>query len=176
MKKMKIISTIVILLGISIAVVNNISEKQQIYQEALDKGIYEFDNSVEFFLPKNKVYAHYMVCNPPESDEELKKMVDDFVEKNNIIEEIKERTKEKIKEKMPGATQNLTQYFTITLTFYRPSKKFPIGWQPYSKTVFSGGEIGENAILSMWTKMDGSEDFEYSYYRYRAPWNSFSYD
>lgn len=85
--------TAVSIIGIN-GVVKILSEEKitpQAYQEAMEKGIYEFDNSFEIVGWQKWATAHFMICEPPKTQEKLKAVIEKYVNDNGVVKEMRSR-------------------------------------------------------------------------------------
>lgn len=148
--------TAVSIIGIN-GVVKILSEEKitpQAYQEAMEKGIYEFDNSFEIVGWKKWAHVHFMICEPPKTQEELKAVIEKYVNDNRVVREVRDR----IAAEYPGEEDK----YVIDLTFYKPSSKFPIGWQARPGYDFIGNEICDNIIFVILIESDQNNQYSYT--------------
>lgn len=126
----------------------------QAYQEAMEKGIYEFDRSFEMVVWQKWATAHFMICEPPKTPEELKDVVRNYVKDNDVVNEVRNR----IATEFPGEKDE----YVITLTFYEPSSKFPIGWQARPDYDFTGNDISDNIIFTILLESGNNDTYTYT--------------
>ena len=150
-KKTKTNSTIVkicfvsvLLLWFSIPITTHLYNKHNLRKELFAKKIYEIENAFTYIMVYNSLQAVFMICEPPSTNEELHKIILEYINNNNIVLSIKNRMPE-------------IQCDEIWLVFTKPSKEFPVGWIGGVKSNFFGVRITDYAIVDVY-----------------IPWNSIS--
>jgi len=151
---LSIITGIVILIGIK--AIPPRYEKYKKMQALIAQGIYEINDSQyylpSYYSPRNTASAYFMVCNPPGDIMELVEKIDLFVEENCVRERILQKY------------SNDYSDFVIELNFYKPSKKYPAGWQYYDKWhEFESAQIGKNCVLAIYIPWGAEAKEEFIY-------------
>ncbi len=118
---------IIFFLGIVLVIfiIMHFYNQNSIRRKFLIKGIYEIENTFTYVMVDNSLFAYYMICEPPSESSELVQVVLQYIHKNSIVEELQGRMAERYVD-------------SIDLSFVRPSKAFPIGWNDGETTGFLG--------------------------------------
>jgi hypothetical protein len=104
------------------------------------------------------IYASYMVCEPVDDKAQLVEMLERRIKEKAVVQGAKNYYRE-FEDKF-GYND-----LCITVDFYKPSKEFPIGWQPdKGYTMEDYQEISYNLLLSVEIPWDAESEDEHTYY------------
>ena len=131
-------------------------------QRLLEEEIYMFHDSYMYTSSVSgtirTVYAYYMVCEPEEDKAALVEQLERLMEEKQAVQGARDYYREKFGE--------LCGYddLRISVEFYKPSKKAPIGWQPrVPYDINKDRDIGENLLLSINVPWDAESIDEHTY-------------
>ena len=114
-------------------------QEHQRAKELISQGIYELDFS--YVAVRNATYVYYMVCDPPETDEEVKAYVDQFLDENNIVPKLMERSKYWVHELEKLQNKSNIPLERISIWFLEPTEDFPAGAEVDDGDVPAGGAM-----------------------------------
>jgi hypothetical protein len=109
--------------------------KNKIVNELMTQGIYEFENSFTVVSNWNEAYAFYMICEPPDTQSEMRRTVEKYLEEHQIVDTLRARVSDDAQEA------------TLRIIFHKPSKEFPIGVDPNKTGWFKSGGFLEGGML-----------------------------
>jgi len=125
----------VLLIGVAALVFIHYYNQEKVRQEFLAKGIYEIGGTFTWIMVDNSLSAYYMICQPPTDRDELIQLVLQYIQENNIVQELQKREPD----------HNVDE---TSLWFIEPSKTFPIGWDSKEPEGWaSNGDSMNNHLL-----------------------------
>ena len=124
-KKIRLCVIFVIVICIFLFVLVQCYHQNQIRKEYLSAGIYEIEGTFTYVMLDNSLFTYYMICEPPSESDELVKVVLQYIEEQSIVKQFQDRTPEYDAD-------------CIDLSFVKPSKSFPIGWNSGDSTGLLG--------------------------------------
>jgi len=137
-------------------------ENHQLTQRLKEEEIYMFRDTYSFYVPvagDSEIGAYCMVCEPVEDNVQLVEKLERLMKEKQVVQGAKDYYREKFGEEF--GYNNLS----IWVEFYKPSKEFPIGWQPEgSRTMEDYQEILDNLLLSIDIPWDAESEDEHTYY------------
>ena len=142
-------------------------------QRLLEEEIYMFHDSYEYHEFVGAVYAYYMVCEPEEDKAALVNRLERLMEEKQAVQGARDYYREKFGELC--GYENLD----ISVKFYKPSRKAPIGWQPrVPYDVNKDRELSGNVLLSINVPWDAESIDEHTYYFWRpdTPFDDMTFD
>ena len=153
----------------------NAYEKNQLTQRLKAEEIYMFQDTYMFCkydAGESVVCAYYMVCEPVDDKAELVEKLEQLMEQKEVIEGARDYYRENF-----GDKYGYDDLY-ISVEFYKPSKEFPIGWQPLEAYSMEDYEISENHLVSInvpWGA-DSVDEHTYSFWRLNPPINNMTHD
>ena len=127
-------------------------KKEEIY---MFRDTYYFSESVTDDVT---IYAYYMVCEPVDSKIQLVEKLERLMIEKEIVQGAKEEYKK-------YAENYKCDDPRICIEFYKPSREFPIGWQPEGNLSMEDyQEISENLLLSIKIPSDAKSEDDHTYY------------
>ena len=128
-------------------------KKEEIY---MFRDTYYFSESVTDDVT---IYAYYMVCEPVDSKIQLVEKLERLMIEKKIVQGAKEEYQKEYSERYRYDDPR------ISVEFYRPSREFPIGWQPVGNLSMQDyQEISENLLLSIDVPWDAKSEDDHTYY------------
>ena len=140
-------------------------ERNQLAQRLKAEEIYMFQDTYMFCkydAGESVVCAYYMVCEPVDDKAELVEKLERLIEQKEVVEGARDYYRENFGDKYGY------EDLRISIEFYKPSKEFPIGWQPleaYSMEDYS--EIYDNHLVSIIVPWGADSVDEHTYYFWR---------
>ena len=137
-------------------------ERNQLAQRLMAEETYMFQDTYmfhKFDVGRSVVRAYYMVCEPVDDKVEQVEKLERLMEQKEVIEGVKDYYRENFGDKYGYDA------LRISVDFYKPSKEFPIGWQPleaYSMEDYP--EMTENLLVSVNVPWDSDSVDEHTYY------------
>ena len=138
------------------------AERNQLEQSLKAEEIYMFQDTYMFCkydAGRSVVCAYYMVCEPVDDKAEQVEKLERLMEQKQVVEGARDYYRDNFGDKY-GYDD-----LRISIEFYKPSKEFPIGWQPleaYSMEDY--GEIYDYVYVSINIPWDASSVDEHTYY------------
>ncbi len=151
-------------------------EKHQLTQRLLEEEIYMFQDTYMFHhfdRGSSIIYAYYMVCEPVDDRARLVEKLERLMEEKRVVQGVRDYYREKFGEEF-GYDDLL-----ISVKFYKPSREFPIGWQPlelYDMEDYP--EISPNLFVSIhvpWSS-ESEDDHTYLFWRPDTPFSNLTHD
>ncbi|MPM38664.1 hypothetical protein SDC9_85294 [bioreactor metagenome] len=137
-------------------------EQNQLEQRLKAEETYMFQDTYMFCKDDaagNEIYAYYMVCEPVDDKAELVEKLERLMEQKEVIEGARDYYRVKFGDKYGYDA------LRISVEFYKPSKKFPIGWQPLEAySMLDYPEMSENLLVSVNVPWDSDSVDEHAYY------------
>jgi hypothetical protein len=140
-------------------------ENHKLTQRLKEEEIYMFRDKYSFYKPvagDNEVGAYYMVCEPVDDKVKLVEKLERLMKEKRVVQGARDYYREEFGEKF--GYNNLC----ISVDFFKPSKEFPIGWQPEEiLSMEDYQEISYNLLLSIDIPWDEESEDERTYYFWR---------
>ncbi len=154
-----LILAVAMLLGL---MAKNAYENHKLTQRLKEEEIYMFRDTYSFYKPVAgdiEVGAYYMVCEPVDDKVQLVEKLERLMKVMQVVQRAKDFFREGLGEKY--GYSNLR----ISINFFRPSKEFPIGWQPEEgRGMEDYQEILDYKLLSIDIPWDAESENEHTYY------------
>ena len=151
-------------------------ERNQLAQSLMAEEIYMFQNTYmfhKFDVGESIIYAYYMVCEPVDDKVEQVEKLEQLIEQKDVIEGVKDYYREKF-----GDKYGYDDLY-ISVEFYKPSKEFPIGWQPLEAySMLDYPEMTDNVYVSVNVPWDANsvDEHTYDFWRLNPPINNMTHD
>ena len=140
-------------------------ENHKHIQMLKEEEIYMFRDTYMFYKSvagDGTICAYYMVCEPVDDSVQLVEKLERLMKEKQVVQRTKEYYREKLRRKF-GCID-----LWISVEFYKPSKEFPIGWQPEEgRDIEDYQEMLDNLLLSINTPWDAESEDEHTYYFWR---------
>jgi len=150
--KLKIITAIVaVAVLFSVFALPHLYERHKIKQEYLAKGIYEIEETFGIDA-RDDIRSVFMICEPPSNNEDLERMVRDFIQEKNLIQMLKDRVQEK------------SLVNTVCINFVEPSRDFPIGWKSGERNGYFSDRITDHTIVSAYIPYDSTDNTDLTFH------------
>ncbi len=142
-------------------------EKHLMVEELREEGIYLFQGTTYFRADSRTIRAYYMVCEPVDDKTQLAEKLEQLMEEKDVVQKAKDYFQEDYG-KMYGY-EYIKRYkhedLRISVYFYKPSKKYPIGWQPIEGYYISDyDEMNENLLMVINIPWNAETMDEHEYY------------
>lgn len=165
MRKKPLILTLLLVLAaaaalvLAVRAVNRAHERDQLTQRLMKEEIYMFQDSYSYHAFARFVDAYYMVCEPVDDKIQLVEKLERLMEEKQVVQGVRDYYRETL-----GDQCGYDDLY-IFVNFYRPSREFPIGWQPLEAyDMWDYSEINEYEILSICIPWDAETLDDHTYY------------
>ncbi len=155
-----------ILLVIAGAAAKHWYERYQLTQRLKEEEIYMFQDTYMYHAFAKDVCAYYMVCEPVYDKVQLVEKLERLMEEKQVVQGVRDYYQENFAEEYGYNNLHIFVYF------FKPSKEFPIGWQPvegYDMEDYQ--EITDYLILTIGFPWDAESKDEHTYYFWRPNGN-----
>ena len=157
-----VIAAILVMVGL---MANRAYENHNLTQRLKGEEIYMFRDTYSFYEPvagDNEIGAYYMVCEPVDDKAQLVEKLERLMKEKQVVQGAKDFYGSKLGGEF--GYNNLS----ISVDFYEPSKKFPIGWQPEEGlSIEDYQEISDYLLMSINMPWDAESEDEHTYYFWR---------
>jgi hypothetical protein len=151
-------------------------EQNQLEQRLKAEETYMFQDTYmfrKFNAGVNVMYAYYMVCEPVDDKVQMVEKLERLMEQKEVIEGARDYYRENF-----GDKYGYDDLY-ISVEFYKPSKEFPIGWQPleaYSMEDYP--DMTENLLVNVNVPWDAGavDEHTYDFWKLDPPINNMTHD
>jgi hypothetical protein len=162
LKKWLLILAAAIVLVVASLSARRAYERNQLTQRLKAQEIYMFQDTYLFRnydAAGSVVYAYYMVCEPVDDKVQMVEKLERLMEQKEVIQGVKDYYRENFGDKY-GYDD-----LRILIDFYKPSKEFPIGWQPLEDySMWDYPDMSDNHMVSINIPWDAEAMDEHTYY------------
>ncbi|HWP79898.1 MAG TPA: hypothetical protein VN446_04590 [Candidatus Acidoferrum sp.] len=174
-KWLLILAAAIVLVAASLSA-RRAAERNELTQSLKAEEIYMFQDTYLFRnydAAGSVVYAYYMVCEPVDDKVQMVEKLERLMAQKEVIEGARDYYRENF-----GDKYGYDDLY-ISVKFYKPSKEFPIGWQPLEAySMWDYPEIGENLLVSVNVPWDADavDEHTYDFWRLNPPINNMTHD
>lgn len=154
-------AAIMVVIGILILgkILFSVYDRYVLVKMLREQGIYEI--SFSYVQVDERIEAHYLICEPPNNNQDISKIVTSFLNAEQIIAQSRKRAMEIVTD-LSNNRGETVPFIGMNLIFLSPSKDLDIGVFP-NDIYDSKYKIGQHILLtvSVTFKEDGSYEIDY---------------
>lgn len=119
---------------------------ENLKRSLIAQGIYELNFSYIYTMKCTETY--YMICEPPEGETDVKTLVDEFIDRNNLLPLMNERSSDLVADLNSDDAGDL-KLESFRLCFISPTREIPIGVYP-DDIYESKYNVGASILVTVW--------------------------